>query len=203
MPPRAATKAAMPDRASVTDYKFSLVWAVVSLRADTAPYNKITSNMNQTKLLFLLITALAFASCRQTARQTVADAEQPTDSTEAVTSADTLRLVIIDKSISRSDSVVQARIINPNDYDVNYGQEYTIERETDGHWQQVPFPKNFGFTSVLSTIAAHDSATVYGHIRLLHLATGHYRLTKQIDGRTLSDDFYIPSTITFPTPVYR
>ena len=63
MPPRAATKAAMPDRASVTDYKFSLVWAVVSLRADTAPYNKITSNMNQTKLLFLLIAALAFASC--------------------------------------------------------------------------------------------------------------------------------------------
>ena len=125
--------------------------------------------MKQAKLLFLLIAALAFASCRPTARQTVADAEQPTDSTEAVTSADTLRLVIIDKSISRIDSVVQARIINPNDYDVNYGQEYAIERETDGHWQQVP----------------------------------HYRLTKQIDGRTLSDDFYIPSTITFPTPVYR
>ena len=151
--------------------------------------------MNQTKLLFLLITALAFASCRPTTRQTVADAEQPMDSTETVTSADTLRMVIIDKSISRSDSVVQARIINPNDYDVNYGQEYTIERETDGHWQQVPFPKNFGFTSVLSTVAAHDSATVY--------TPGHYRLTKQIDGRTLSDDFYIPSNITFPTPVYR
>ena len=147
--------------------------------------------MNQTKLLFLLIATLAFVSCRPTARQTVADAEQPTDSTETVTSADTLRLVIIDKSISRSDSVVQARIINPNDYDVNYGQKYAIERETDGHWQQVPFPKDFGFTSVLSTVAAHD------------LTSGHYRLTKQIDGRTLSDDFYIPSTITFPTPVYR
>ena len=63
----------------------------------------------------------------------MADAEQPTDNTEAATNADTLRLVIIDKSISRIDSVVQARIINPNDYDVNYGQEYTIERETDGH----------------------------------------------------------------------
>ena len=111
--------------------------------------------MKQAKLLFLLIATLAFASCRQTARQTVEDAEQPTDSTEALTSADTLRLVIIDKSISRIDSVVQARIINPNDYDVNYGQEYTIERETDGHWQQVPFPKNFGFASVLSTVAAH------------------------------------------------
>ena len=159
--------------------------------------------MNKAKYLFLLIAALAFASCRPTARQAMVDAEQPTDSTEAATSADTLRLVIIDKSISRIDSVVQARIINPNDYDVNYGQEYTIERETEGHWQQIPFPKNFGFTSVLSTVAAHGSATVYGHIGLLHLTPGHYRLTKQIDGRTLSDDFYIPSTITFPTPVYR
>ena len=155
------------------------------------------------RIAFMMLAAFSLASCKPSARQTTADAEQPTDSTEAVTSADTLCLVITDKSISRSDSVVQARIINPNDYDVNYGQEYTIERETDGHWQQVPFPKNFGFTSVLSTVAAHDSAAVYGYIGLLHLAPGHYRLTKQIDGRTLSDDFYIPSNITFPTPVYR
>ena len=147
--------------------------------------------MKQAKLLFLLIAALAFASCRSTTRQTVADAEQPTDSIEAVTIKDTLRMLITDKSVSQTDSVVQARIINPNDYDVNYGQGYTIERETDGHWQQVPFPKYFGFTSVLSTVAVHDSATVYGHIRLFHLAPGQYRLTKQIDGRTLSDDFYI------------
>ena len=159
--------------------------------------------MKQAKLLFLLIAALAFASCRPTARQTVADAEQPTDSIEAVTIKDTLRMLITDKSLSQTDSVVQARIINPNDYDVNYGQEYTIERETDGHWQQVPFPKNFGFASVLSTVAAHGSATVYGHIGLLHLTPGHYRLTKQIDGRTLSDDFYIRSGIKFPTEIYR
>ena len=159
--------------------------------------------MNQANFIFLLIAALAFPSCRPTARQAMVDAEQPTDSTEAATSADTLRLVIIDKSISRIDSVVQARIINPNDYDVNYGQEYAIERETDGHWQQVPFPKNFGFASVLSTVAAHGSATVYGHIGLLHLTPGHYRLTKQIDGHTLSDDFYIRSGIKFPTEIYR
>ena len=63
MPPAAAIKVAMPAKASATDYKFSLVRAVVSLRADAAPYNKITSNMKQTKLLFLLVTALAFASC--------------------------------------------------------------------------------------------------------------------------------------------
>ena len=155
------------------------------------------------RIAFMMLAAFSLASCKPSARQTLVDTGQSTDSTEAVTSADTLRMVIIDKSISRNDSVVQARIINPNDYDVNYGQEYTIERETEGHWQQIPFPKNFGFTSVLSTVAAHGSATVYGHIGLLHLTPGHYRLTKQIDGRTLSDDFYIPSTITFPTPVYR
>ena len=155
------------------------------------------------RIAYMMLAAFSLASCKPSARQTLVDAGQSTDSTEAVTSADTLRLVIIDKSISRIDSVVQARIINPNDYDVSYGQEYAIERETDGHWQQVPFPKDFGFTSVLSTVAAHGSATVYGHIGLLHLTPGHYRLTKQIDGRTLSDDFYIPSNITFPTPVYR
>ena len=44
--------------------------------------------MKQTRLLFLLIAALAFASCRPTARQAVADAEQPTDSTEAMASVD-------------------------------------------------------------------------------------------------------------------
>ena len=159
--------------------------------------------MNQAKPLFLLIAALAFASCRPTARQAVADAEQPTDNTEAATSADTLRLVIIDKSISRSDSVVQARIINPNDYDASYGQEYAIERETEGHWQQVPFPKNFGFTSVLSTVAAGDTTTIYGHLAQLHLTPGHYRLCKPIAGRTLSDDFFIISGIKFPAEIYR
>ena len=97
----------MLDKANVTDYKFSLVWAVASLRADAAPYNKITSNMKQAKLLFLLIAALAFASCRPTARQAVADVVQPTDSTEAVTSADTLRLVITDKHLAQTDFLIR------------------------------------------------------------------------------------------------
>jgi uncharacterized lipoprotein YajG len=63
--------------------------------------------MKQAKLLFLLIAALAFASCKPSARQTAADAEQPTDSTEAVTSADTLRLVITDKHLSQTDSLIR------------------------------------------------------------------------------------------------
>ena len=56
-----------------------------------------TSNLKQAKPLFLLIATLAFASCRQTAR----------DSTEAVTSADTLRLVITDKHLAQTDFLIR------------------------------------------------------------------------------------------------
>ena len=62
--------------------------------------------MKQAKLLFLLIATLAFASCKPTAQQTVADAEQPTDSTEALTSADALRLVITDKHLAQTDFLI-------------------------------------------------------------------------------------------------
>ena len=158
--------------------------------------------MNKKTIITALLAAvLALTSCHQAAQKK--EVGQQADSTETVTSTDTLRLVVKDKELTASASVVTAIIINPTKQDVNFGAEYTIECETDGHWQQVPFPKNFGFTSVLSTVAAHGSATVYGHIRLLHLTPGHYRLTKQIDGRTLSDDFFIRSGIKFPTPVYR
>ena len=71
--------------------------------------------MKQAKLLFLLIAALAFASCRPTAQQTAADAEQPTDSTEAVTSADTLRLVITDKHLAQTDSLIRRTLRLPLD----------------------------------------------------------------------------------------
>ena len=158
--------------------------------------------MNKKTIITALLAAvLALTSCHQAAQKK--EVGQQADSTETVTSTDTLRLVVKDKELTASASVVTAIIINPTKQDVNFGAEYTIECETDGHWQQVPFPKNFGFTSVLSTVAAHGSATVYGHIRLLHLTPGHYRLTKQIDGRTLSDDFFIRSGIKFPTEIYR
>ena len=66
--------------------------------------------MNQQKLwriAFMMLAAFYLASCRQTTRQAVADAEQPTDSTEAVTSADTLRLVITDKHLAQTDFLIR------------------------------------------------------------------------------------------------
>ena len=155
----------------------------------------------QSFITALLASGLALTSCHQAAQKK--EVGQQADTAETITKADTLRLVVRDKELAEDASFVAAIIINPTKQDVNFGAEYTIECETDEGWQTVPFPKDFGFASILSTVAAHDSATVYGHIGLLHLTPGHYRLTKQIDGRTLSDDFYIRSGIKFPTEIYR
>ena len=67
------------------------------------------------KAIVTMMFALAFASCRPTARQAVADVVQPTDSTEAVTSADTLRLVITDKHLSQTDSLTRRTLRLPLD----------------------------------------------------------------------------------------
>ena len=128
--------------------------------------------MKQAKLLFLLIAALAFASCRPTARQTVADVAQPTDSTEAVTSADTLRLVITDKSLSQTDSVIRrtlklpldsivVEMMNNTDSTCTTGEAYAIEQRTNSEWKALPIKTREGgaicaFSDIGYEIAPHS-----------------------------------------------
>ena len=101
--------------------------------------------MNKAKYLFLLIATLAFASCKPSARQTTADAEQPTDSTEAVTSADALRLVITDKHLTQTDSLIRrilklpldsivVEMMNNTDSTCVTGEAYTIEQRVNDVW---------------------------------------------------------------------
>ena len=136
--------------------------------------------MKQAKLLFLLIAALAFASCRPTARQTVADAEQPTDSTETVTSADTLRLVIIDKSISRIDSLTRrtlrlpldsivVEMMNNTDRTCMTGEAYTIEQRVNDMWTILPIkPRKDGavyaFNDIGYELAPHSTRLFTIHV---------------------------------------
>ena len=158
--------------------------------------------MNKQTIITALLTAvLALTSCHQSAQKS--EAEQQANSIETVTNADTLRLVVRDKELAEDASFVAAIIINPTKQDVNFGAEYTIECETDEGWQTVPFPKDFGFASILTTVAAGDTTTIYGHLAQLHLTPGHYRLCKPIASKTLSDDFFIISGIMFPTEIYR
>ena len=73
---------------------------------------------------------------KPSAQQTAADAEQPTDSTEAVTSADTLRLVITDKHLSQTDSLTIH--VEPDKYDFERGQIYRIVKEFFKKGKRVP-----------------------------------------------------------------
>ena len=97
------------------------------------------------RITFALLAAFSLASCRPTARQTVADAEQPTDSTEAVTSADTLRLVITDKHLSQTDSLIRrtlrlpldsitVKMVNNTESTCITGEAYTIEQRINKEW---------------------------------------------------------------------
>ena len=101
--------------------------------------------MNKQAIITVLIAALAFASCRPTARQAVADVEQPTDSTEAVTSADTLRLVITDKHLAQTDSLtrrtlrlpldsITVEIVNNTESTCVTGEAYAIEQRVNDVW---------------------------------------------------------------------
>ena len=136
--------------------------------------------MKQAKVLFFLIFALVLASCRPTARQTVADAEQPTDSTEAATSADTLRLVIIDKSISQTDSLIRrtlrlpldsitVKMVNNTESTCITGEAYTIEQRVNDVWTILPIkPRKDGavyaFNDIGYELAPHSTRLFTIHV---------------------------------------
>ena len=154
--------------------------------------------MKQAKLLFLLIATLAFASCRPTARQAMVDAEQTTDSTEAVTSADTLRLVITDKSLSQTDSVIRrtlklpvdsivVEVINNTDSTCVTGEAYTIEQQVNDEWTVLPIkPRKDGavyaFNDIGYELAPHSTRlfTIYVNSDKYDFERGQeYRIVKE------------------------
>ena len=136
--------------------------------------------MKQAGLLFLLIAALAFASCRPTARQTTADVEQPTDSTEAVTNADTLRMVITDKHLVQTDSLIRrtlrlpldsitVEIVNNTESTCITGEAYTIEQRVNDVWTILPIkPRKDGavyaFNDIGYELAPHSTRLFTIHV---------------------------------------
>ena len=154
--------------------------------------------MNKAKYLFLLIATLAFASCRPTARQTVTDAEQPTDSTEALTSADTLRLVIADKNLSQTDTVIRrtlklpvdsivVEVINNTDSTCVTGETYAIEQRVNDVWTILPIkPRKDGavyaFNDIGYELASHSTRlfTIYVDSDKYDFERGQeYRIVKE------------------------
>ena len=136
--------------------------------------------MKHTRLLFLLIAALAFASCGPSARQALVDAEQTTDSTEAVTSADTLRLVITDKHLSQTDSLtrrtlrlpldsITVEIVNNTESTCITGEAYAIEQRLNDEWTVLSIkPKKDGavyaFNNIGYELAPHSTRLFTIHV---------------------------------------
>ena len=131
------------------------------------------------RITFALLAAFSLASCRPTARQAVADVVQPTDSTEAVTSADILRLVITDKHLSRTDSLtrrtlrlpldsITVEIVNNTESTCITGEAYTIEQRVNDVWTILPIkPRKDGavyaFNDIGYELASHSTRlfTIY------------------------------------------
>ena len=136
--------------------------------------------MNKQAIITVLITVLTFVSCRPTARQTLADAEQPTDSTEAVTSADTLRLVITDKHLSQTDSLIRrtlkfpvdsivVEMMNDTDSTCMTGEAYAIEQRVIDEWTVLPIkPRKDGavyaFNDIGYELAPHSTRLFTIHV---------------------------------------
>ena len=171
--------------------------------------------MKQAKDLFFLIFALVLASCRQTTRQAVADAEQPTDSTEAVTSADTLRLVIADKSLSQTDSFIRrtlklpldfiiVEMMNNTDSTCVTGEAYTIEQRVNGEWTVLPFkPRKDGavyaFNDIGYELAPHSTRQFTIHVEPDKYDFEHGQEYRIVKGISISGQSYPQSVYCYYT----
>jgi hypothetical protein len=134
--------------------------------------------MNKKTIITALLTAvLALTSCHQSAQKT--EAGQQADSSETVTNADTLRLVVSEKA--EIDSVVQAKLKMPldsiivemvNNTDCTFltGEAYIIEHQVNGIWEVLPIrPREDGtiyaFPSIGYELAARASRRFTIHVQ--------------------------------------
>ena len=154
--------------------------------------------MKQGKLFFLLIATIAIVSCRPKARQTMADAAQPTDSTEAVTSADTLRLVIADKSLSQTDSVIRrtlklpvdsivVEMMNNTDSTCVTSEAYAIEQRVNGEWTVLPIkPRKDGSVYAFNDIG-YELAPRSTRLFTIHVEPDKYDFERGKEYRIAKD----------------
>ena len=98
-------------------------------------------------IIITALLAIALTSCHQLSQR--AEAEQSTDRTKVVTSADTLCLVITDKHLSQTDSLtrrtlrlpldsITVEIVNNTESTCITGEAYTIEQRVNDVWTILP-----------------------------------------------------------------
>lgn len=132
------------------------------------------------KLIFLLIATLAVTSCRPPAKQAATKAAQPSDSTEAATSANNLRMVITDKHLTQNDSLIRrtltlplesivVEMINNTDSTCMTGEAYSIEQLVNDEWIVLPIkPRKDGavyaFNKIGYELSPHSTRQFIIHV---------------------------------------
>ena len=110
----------------------------------------------------------------------MADVVQPTDSTDAVTSENTLRMLITDKSLSQTDSLIRrilklpldsivVEMMNNTDSTCVTGEAYTIEQRVNDVWTILPIkPRKDGavyaFNDIGYELAPHSTRLFTIHV---------------------------------------
>ena len=160
-------------------------------------------------IIITALLAIALTSCHQLSQR--ADAEQPTDSTEAVTSADTLRLVITDKSLSQTDSFtrrtlrlpldsITVEIVNNTESTCITGEAYTIEQRVNDVWTILPIkPRKDGAVYAFNDIG-YELAPHSTRLFTIHVEPDKYDFERGKEFRIAKD--FLKSGQSNPQSVY-
>ena len=152
------------------------------------------------RIALMMLAAFSLASCKPSARQTTADAEQPTDSTEAVTSADTLCLVITDKHLSQTDSLtrrtlrlpldsITVKMVNNTESTCITGEAYTIEQRVNDVWTILPIkPRKDGAVYAFNDIG-YELAPHSTRLFTIHVAPDKYDFERGREYRIVKELF--------------
>ena len=148
----------------------------------------------------MMLAAFYLASCRQTARQKVVDAEQSTDRTKVVTSADPLRMVIIDKHLTQTDSLIRrtlrlpldsitVEIVNNTESTCITGEAYTIEQRVNDVWTVLSIkPKKDGAVYAFNDIG-YELAPHSTRLFTIHVDSDKYDFERGLEYRIAKEFF--------------
>ena len=147
-------------------------------------------------IIITALLAIALTSCHQLSQR--AEAEQSTDRTKVVTSADPLRMVIIDKHLAQTDSLIRrtlklpvdsivVEVINNTDSTCVTGEAYAIEQRLNDEWTVLSIkPRKDGavyaFNDIGYELASHSTRlfTIYVDSDKYDFERGQeYRIVKE------------------------
>ena len=152
------------------------------------------------RITFALLAAFSLASCRPTARQTVAEAEQSTDRTKVVTSAAPLRMVITDKHLAQTASLIRrtlrlpldsitVEIVNNTESTCITGEAYTIEQRVNDVWTILPIkPRKDGAVYAVNDIG-YELAPHSTRLFTIHVDSDKYDFERGQEHRIVKEFF--------------